>query len=210
MNKWSIILKYKEGLLMIMSKRKIFIIMTLVLAIIFSLTYYLCDKYITKPIIDKENATVVKNGSLSTDDDLSDETKVCLYSGDVKEDELSLGDLKKELNISEDLSVNDLSKSLKDKGYVLVLTSDKELTYKRDPSQTVKPDKYYIGEKEGYLAIYKTDDNGILQIEKDEDVYRDSKKIDSLTPADITKIKNFEFEYDNKDDAEEKLSEFLS
>lgn len=195
---------------MIMSKRKIFIIMTLVLAIIFSLTYYLCDKYITKPIIDKENATVVKNGSLSTDDDLSDETKVCLYSGDVKEDELSLGDLKKELNISEDLSVNDLSKSLKDKGYVLVLTSDKELTYKRDPSQTVKPDKYYIGEKEGYLAIYKTDDNGILQIEKDEDVYRDSKKIDSLTPADITKIKNFEFEYDNKDDAEEKLSEFLS
>ncbi|WP_294403323.1 hypothetical protein [uncultured Clostridium sp.] len=194
---------------MVMSKRKIFIIMTLLLAIIFSLTYYLCDRYITKPIIDKENATVVNNGNSNTDD-LSDETKVCLYSGDIKEDEISLGDLKKELNIIEDLSVADLSQSLKDKGYVLVLTSDKELTYKRDPSQTVKPDKYYIGEKDGYLAVYKTDDNGILQIEKDEDIYRDSKKIDSLTPADISKIKNFEFEYDNKDDAEEKLSEFLS
>lgn len=194
---------------MVISKRKIFIIMTLLLAIIFSLTYYLCDRYITKPIIDKENATVVNNDNSNTDD-LSDETRVCLYSGDIKEDELSLGDLKKELNISEDLSVADLSQSLKDKGYVLVLTSDKELTYKRDPSQTVKPDKYYIGEKDGYLAVYKTDDNGILQIEKDEDIYRDSKKIDSLTPADISKIKNFEFEYDNKDDAEEKLSEFLS
>ncbi|WP_294155271.1 hypothetical protein [uncultured Clostridium sp.] len=194
---------------MVMSKRKIFIIMTLLLAIIFSLTYYLCDRYITKPIIDKENATVVNNDNSNTDD-LSDETRVCLYSGDIKEEELSLGDLKKELNISEDLSVADLSQSLKDKGYVLVLTSDKELTYKRDPSQTVKPDKYYIGEKDGYLAVYKTDDNGILQIEKDEDIYRDSKKIDSLTPADISKIKNFEFEYDNKDDAEEKLSEFLS
>lgn len=193
---------------MVMSKKKIFILMTLLLAIIFSLTYYLCDKYITKPIIDKENATVVKNNNLN--DDLSNETRVCLYSGDIKEDELSLGDLKKELNISEDLSVTDLSKSLKDKGYVLVLTSDKELTYKRDPSQTVKPDKYYIGEKDGYLAVYKTDSNGILQIEKDEDVYRDSKKIDGLTPADISKIKNFEFEYDNKDEAEEKLSEFLS
>ena len=193
---------------MVMSKKKIFILMTLLLAIIFSLTYYLCDKYITKPIIDKENATVVKNNNLN--DDLSDETRVCLYSGDIKEDELSLGDLKKELNISEDLSVTDLSKSLKDKGYVLVLTSDKELTYKRDPSQTVKPDKYYIGEKDGYLAVYKTDSNGILQIEKDEDIYRDSKKIDGLTPADISKIKNFEFEYDNKDEAEEKLSEFLS
>lgn len=194
---------------MVMSKRKIFIIMTLLLAIIFSLTYYLCDRYITKPIIDKENATVVNKDNSNTDD-LSDETRVCLYSGDIKEEELSLGDLKKELNISEDLSVADLSQSLKDKGYVLVLTSDKELTYKRDPSQTVKPDKYYIGEKDGYLAVYKTDDNGILQIEKDEDIYRDSKKIDSLTPADISKIKNFEFEYDNKDDAEEKLSEFLS
>lgn len=194
---------------MVISKRKIFIIMTLLLAIIFSLTYYLCDRYITKPIIDKENATVVNNDNSNTDD-LSDETRVCLYSGDIKEEELSLGDLKKELNISEDLSVADLSQSLKDKGYVLVLTSDKELTYKRDPSQTVKPDKYYIGEKDGYLAVYKTDDNGILQIEKDEDIYRDSKKIDSLTPADISKIKNFEFEYDNKDDAEEKLSEFLS
>lgn len=193
---------------MVMSKKKIFILMTLLLAIIFSLTYYLCDKYITKPIIDKENATVVKNNNLN--DDLSNETRVCLYSGDIKEDELSLGDLKKELNISEDLSVTDLSKSLKDKGYVLALTSDKELTYKRDPSQTVKPDKYYIGEKDGYLAVYKTDSNGILQIEKDEDVYRDSKKIDGLTPADISKIKNFEFEYDNKDEAEEKLSEFLS
>lgn len=193
---------------MVMSKKKIFILMTLLLAIIFSLTYYLCDKYITKPIIDKENATVVKNNNLN--DDLSDETRVCLYSGDIKEDELSLGDLKKELNISEDLSVTDLSKSLKDKGYVLALTSDKELTYKRDPSQTVKPDKYYIGEKDGYLAVYKTDSNGILQIEKDEDIYRDSKKIDGLTPSDISKIKNFEFEYDNKDEAEEKLSEFLS
>ena len=193
---------------MVMSKKKIFILMTLLLAIIFSLTYYLCDKYITKPIIDKENATVVKNNNLN--DDLSNETRVCLYSGDIKEDELSLGDLKKELNISEDLSVTDLSKSLKDKGYVLALTSDKELTYKRDPSQTVKPDKYYIGEKDGYLAVYKTDSNGILQIEKDEDIYRDSKKIDGLTPADISKIKNFEFEYDNKDEAEEKLSEFLS
>lgn len=194
--------------MVINKKRRMFVIMTIILAIIFSLTYYLCDKYITKPITEKENATVVnKNDSNS---DLSDETKVCLYSGDVKEDELSLGELKKQLNISDDLNESELSKELRHKGYVLVLTSDKELTFKRDPSQTVKPNKYYIGEKDGYLAIYKTDDNGTLMIEKDEDIYRESKKIDNLTPADITKIKNFQYEYDNKDDAEENLSEFLS
>lgn len=192
---------------MIMNKKRMFVVMTVLLAIIFSLTYYFCDKYITKPIVEKENATVVNNDSSN---DLSDETKVCLYSGDVKEDELSLGDLKKQLNIGDDLTETELSKALKVKGYVLVLTSEKELTFKRDPSQTVKPNKYYIGEKDGYLAIYKTDENGTLLIENSDDVYNDRKTIDSLTPADITKIKNFKYEYDTKEEAEENLSEFLS
>lgn len=192
---------------MIMNKKRMFVVMTVLLAIIFSLTYYFCDKYITKPIVEKENATVVNNDSSN---DLSDETKVCLYSGDVKEDELSLGALKKQLNIGDDLTETELSKALKDKGYVLVLTSEKELTFKRDPSQTVKPNKYYIGEKDGYLAIYKTDENGTLLIENSDDVYNDRKTIDSLTPADITKIKNFKYEYDTKEEAEENLSEFLS
>ena len=192
---------------MIMNKKRMFVVMTVLLAIIFSLTYYFCDKYITKPIVEKENATVVNNDSSN---DLSDETKVCLYSGDVKEDELSLGDLKKQLNIGDDLTETELSKALKDKGYVLVLTSEKELTFKRDPSQTVKPNKYYIGEKDGYLAIYKTDENGTLLIENSDDVYNDRKTIDSLTQADITKIKNFKYEYDTKEEAEENLSEFLS
>ena len=192
---------------MIMNKKRMFVVMTVLLAIIFSLTYYFCDKYITKPIVEKENATVVNNDSSN---DLSDETKVCLYSGDVKEDELSLGDLKKQLNRGDDLTETELSKALKDKGYVLVLTSEKELTFKRDPSQTVKPNKYYIGEKDGYLAIYKTDENGTLLIENSDDVYNDRKTIDSLTPADITKIKNFKYEYDTKEEAEENLSEFLS
>lgn len=192
-----------------MNKRKMFVVMTLLLAIIFSLTYYLCDRYVTnRPSIEKENATVVDKTSSETD--LSDETKICLYSGEVKEEELSLGDLKKQLNIGDELNKSDLSKALKDKGYVLVLTSEKELTYKRDPSQTVKPNKYYIGEKDGYFAIYKTDKDGTLMIEDDGSVYKDYKKVDSLTPADITKIKNFEFEYDTKEEAEENLSEFLS
>lgn len=191
------------------SKRKMFVVMTVLLAIIFSITYYLCDKYMSKrPSIEKDNAQVVDK--INTENDLSDETKICLYSGEVKEDELSLGDLKKQLNLSDDLSKAELSKALKDKGYALVLTSEEELTYKRDPSQSVKPNKYYIGEKDGYFAIYKTDENGTLMLENDESVYKDYKKVDSLTPADITKIKNFEFEYDTKDEAEENLSEFLS
>ena len=77
-------------------------------------------------------------------------------------------------------------------------------------SKSVKPNKYYIGEKDGFLAIYKTDKDGTLLIENSEDVYSDNKKVDNLREIDKNKIKNFEFEYDSKEDAEESLSEFLS
>ena len=84
------------------------------------------------------------------------------------------------------------------------------MTYKRDVSKSIKPNKYYIGEKDGFLAIYKTDNDGTLLIENSEDVYSNNKKVDNLRESDKNKIKNFEFEYDTKEDAEEGLSEFLS
>ena len=121
-----------------------------------------------------------------------------------------MSELKKELNIDKNLTETELSKALKDKGYVLEVESNGEMTYKRDASKAVKPNKYYIGEKDGFLAIYKTDDNGTLSIENSEDVYTNSKKVDKLSEIDKEKIKNFELEYNSKDDAEESLSEFLS
>ena len=36
------------------------------------------------------------------------------------------------------------------------------------------------------------------------------KKVENLRESDKNKIRNFEFEYNSKDDAEESLSEFLS
>jgi hypothetical protein len=49
-----------------------------------------------------------------------------------------------------------------------------------------------------------------LAIENSEDVYSNNKKVDSLREGDKQKIKNFEFEYNSKDEAEEGISEFLS
>lgn len=99
---------------------------------------------------------------------------------------------------------------MKEIGYELEDAGESELTFKREASKSVNPNKYYIGEKEGYLAIYKSDDNGNLFIEKDSDVYKDHKKVEMLPEDDKTKISNFDLEYDTKEDAEEDLSEFLS
>lgn len=189
------------------SKKKLFISMTIILALIFSLTYYLSDRYLTNKNAENNTTTAVE---INKDDELNDNTKIYLYAGEKKEKEATLAELKKELNIDGNLTQSELSKALKDKGYVLEIESNGEMTYKRDISKSVKPNKYYIGEKDKYLAIFKTDDNGTLSIENSEDVYSNSKKVDNLREIDKNKIKNFELEYDSKEDAEESLSEFLS
>ena len=189
------------------SKKKLFISMTIILALIFSITYYLSDKYITNKNAENNTTTAVE---INEDDELNDNTKIYLYAGEKKEKEATLAELKKELNLDGNLTQAELSKALKDKGYVLEIESNGEMTYKRDISQSVKPNKYYIGEKDGFLAIFKTDSDGTLSIENSEDVYSNSKKVNNLREIDKNKIKNFELEYDSKEDAEESLSEFLS
>ncbi|MDO5518572.1 MAG: hypothetical protein Q4F66_13535 [Clostridium sp.] len=190
------------------NKRKLFISITMVLALIFSLTYCLADIYLmNKKNAEKENTAVATQ---NTEKNLEDETKICLISGDKTQDELSLKDFKSKYNLDSNMTLNNLCSELKEQGYELDGAEDSKLIFKKEASSSLKPNKYYIGEKDGYLAIYKTDENANAFIEKDQDVYRDNKKVDDLTEDDKTKIKNFEFEYDNKDDAEEDLSEFLS
>jgi hypothetical protein len=156
------------------NKKKLFIGMTLTLVIIFFITYYLSDKYIANKNI-KNNA--VEASQINKNNQLSDNTKIYLFSGENKEKESTIAELKKELNINGDLTKGELSKALSEKGYVLELNDNGEMTYKRDISKAIKPNKYYIGEKDGFLAIYKTDKDGILMIENSEDVYSNNKKV---------------------------------
>jgi len=189
------------------NKKKLFISMTIILVLIFSITYYLSDRYITNENA-KNNAVLASKNK--KDNSINDNTKIYLFAGEKKEKESTIADLKKELNIDGNLTKADLSKALKDKGYVLEIESNGAMTYKRDISKCVKPNKYYIGEKDGFLAIYKTDNDGTLLIENSKDVYSNNKKVENLREADKNKIENFEFEYNSKEDAEESLSEFLS
>lgn len=189
------------------NKKKLFISMTIILALIFSITYYLSDKYITNK---KAINNAVEASEINKSNELSDSKKIYLFSGEKKEKELTIADLKKELKIDGNLTQAELSKVLKDKGYALEIEANGSMTYKKNDSKSVKPNKYYIGEKDGFLAIFKTDKDGILLIENSEDVYSESKKVADLREMDKNKIKNFEFEYDSKEDAEESLSEFLS
>lgn len=189
------------------NKRKLFVFITISLALIFTLTYCIADIYMMKKKAEKENTAVATQ---NTEKNIADDMKICLMSGDNTDEELSLKDLREKYNLDSALTINKICSALKEIGYELEDAGESELTFKREASKSVNPNKYYIGEKEGYLAIYKSDDNGNLFIEKDSDVYRDHKKVEMLPEDDKIKINSFELEYDTKEDAEEDLSEFLS
>lgn len=190
------------------NKRKLFAVITLSLAVIFTLTYFIADRYMMNKKNSKKEIKTVATQNI--ENNIEDDMKICLMSGDNTDDELSLKDLREKFNLDSALTINKLCSALKEKGYELEDADESELTFKREVSKSVNPNKYYIGEKEGYLAIYKSDDNGNLIIENDTDVYKDNKKVEMLPEDDKIKISNFELEYDTKEDAEEDLSEFLS
>ena len=72
----------------------------------------------------------------------------------------------------------------------------------------LEKNKYYIGEKDGYIAIFKTGEDGRAFIEKPEDV--STKKIEDLPEVDRNKIKNFEKKYDTREECEENITNYIS
>ncbi|CDH89943.1 conserved hypothetical protein [Clostridium botulinum B str. Eklund 17B (NRP)] len=178
------------------------------LAIIFSLTYYLVDKS-----VNNKNLLQTSQEKVNTDveiNKLEDSVKVALFAGDKKESDMTVAQIKQQLNIDGDLTKEELIKILKNSGYALDLTSNSQIMFKRDTSNALEPNKYYIGEKDGYLAIYQTDEKGNASIKNSEDVFLDNKPIENLRDVDKSKIKNFELKYNTKDEAEESVSELIS
>ncbi|MBE6072578.1 MAG: hypothetical protein E7208_11560 [Clostridium butyricum] len=192
---------------MINNKVKLFVSMTIALALIFSATYICMDNYYNK---ESKEPNIATQNTMNEGNILNDKVKVVLFAGDKKENEYSLLELKEKFNITEDLTDSGLIKLLEKEGYVLNVEANNEMMFKRDVSKTLEANKYYIGEKNGFLAIYKTDDDGELKIENPSDVYSDFKTVDSFGKIDKEKIRNFEFMYNSKEEAEENLSEFLS
>ncbi|AOR23062.1 hypothetical protein [Clostridium taeniosporum] len=190
------------------NKKKLSVICILILAIIFSLTYYLVDRS-----VNNKNLLQTSQKKVNTDTEinkLQDDIKVSLFAGDKKESDMTVAQIKKKLNIDGDLTKDELVKILKNSGYSLDITSNNQIMFKKDSSSNLEPNKYYIGEKDGHLAIYETDKDGNASVKNSEDVFSDNKPVQNLREVDRSKIKNFELKYDTKDEAEESISELIS
>ena len=175
----------------------------------FFATYFITDR-LTNPKYVKNNGEeekTVYNNTKALDDNMV----LILMNEGVVEKEQSISEFKKENFITSEISQQFIVNFFEANGYNLEELQDEKVVFNKDGATSVlQPNKYYIGEKDGYFAIYKTDADGKLTIENEDDVYRNSRPISFLKGEDLDEIKKMKNCYDTKDEAIEKLTAYIS
>ena len=195
----------KEKKKSIRNKVTLFIVL---LIVCFFSTYFIVDRLTNskhKDVSDNQSKTIVYNNTNS----LSDDMKIILKVDGVVEKSETLKDFKLDNEID---SVNEqfLVDYYASKGYSVESLSEKKVVLNKDKEVILEPNKYYLGEKDGYFAIYKSDENGKVFIEDESDIYRSSGMVNTIPENDQEDIKNFKLGYDTKNEAKEILSGYIS
>lgn len=204
--------KYANNFNTLKTKISLAIFIISLFIICFLLSYFVSD-YLTNPKYrvenDNYNNKTVYN---ETSNYLDDNIFVTLKTIDNIDFSESLSKLKNVMNLEGNLTLDSLSKELSKVGYKLSDWNESKLIYVRSEevnSTALEPNKYYLGAEEGYISIFKTDENGKV-IEEEKKVYTEYKPLSDLPEIDQEAIKNNEFFFDTKDEALIKLSEMVS
>lgn len=108
------------------------------------------------------------------------------------------------------LEISDINKFLEDmysKGsYEILDFNDKSIILKELNNKVFDAGMYYIGEKDGYVTVFKADKDGKLFVEN-EKVDISNKKVDSLPITDREMVRNYELKSDNREGVQYILSE---
>ena len=197
------------------NKKKMGIVVSAItiLAICFCVSYFITD-YMRNPnrerveVTNEEEKTVYNQVSKV----IKDNATIILKTGDKIDTEEQMTALKERLNLIGDITKEILSEELAKQGYKIEEMSDLKYTFLRaeEDSNKVEPNKFFIGEKDGFLAVYKSDENGKLTITAEKDVFRDNKRVKDLPEREQDKIKNFQFIYDSREKAIEDITELIS
>ena len=176
---------------------------TFLLAILFCSTYFLTLSLF-------KNNTTENQSVFSNNDYLSDDIFIALKTNNLTDILEKLSNLKLKFNLSNNLTEEDLIKALSKKGYILSNKTNEKLTFTRtDIKNEFKANMYYIGEENGYICLFKTDENGNI-MNSEKTVYNTSKPISMLPEVDQEYIKNNNLFFEDKTKALEQISEIIS
>ena len=170
------------------NKKKVITISAFLIVGLFFSTYYIVNKKIEQRDLKYLNTLAEETNASKANVILKNDLKVAFYTENSKDKVTTIKALIDEYKISS--------------------RSSEGIIFKRDSKDSLEKNTYYIGEKDGYLAIYKTDDNGNLNIHK---VYSDDISIDNFMEVDANKIKNYKyFNSKNLNEVEEKITELTT
>ncbi|MDU1053809.1 hypothetical protein [Clostridium baratii] len=191
------------------NKKKFITISAFLIVGLFFSTYYIVNKKIEQRDLKYLNTLAEETNASKANEILKNDLKVSFYTENTKDKVTTIKALIDEYKIDKNtVTENELAKAVSKDGYKLSSRSSEGIIFKRDSKDSLEKNTYYIGEKDGYLAIYKTDDNGNLNIHK---VYSDDISIDNFMEVDANKIKNYKyFNSKNLNEVEEKITELTT
>lgn len=119
--------------------------------------------------------------------ELREDLVIALYTGEKLEKTLSLYMFKEKYGIEKIITEEVIKEALKAEGYLLDNKGERVFSFKKEKEKKENSNKYHIGEKDGYLAIFKSDENGDMHIVTQ---YETSLDLIRLRPEEYEKIKN--------------------
>lgn len=186
-------------------------VLAIILAVIVFSGVYLGSYYYNLGKIAKVNANVeqtnVENTNVLKDDIVIMFMKKNQQNIEEIYYQVTVSELKERLKLDK-VSEKELETMLKEKGYSKVKSEDNKIIFTKEEGTGLTPNKYYLGDKDGNIAIFKTDENGKAFIEKPSDV--SVKKLYSLPKMDSDIIKSFGRQFDTREECEEELSAYVS
>lgn len=180
------------------------------LSICFAASYLITD-YLTNPNKKRVEATEEDRNVLNQNGIyLSNDVKVTLKDSENTITKKKLSEIKGEFNLPEETTKERLVSILKEKGYNLEEEKENELVFQKDLTKTVEANKYFLGEFEGNIVVYKSNENGKLEkVDMDLSQYR-LRKVESLSVQEQEMIRNNDFIYESLDAAMEAISGYSS
>ncbi|MGL5767780.1 MAG: hypothetical protein ACRCX8_19270 [Sarcina sp.] len=120
---------------------------------------------------------------------------------------VTVGEFKKKLNVKE-LSKDELINALGKEGYKESTAKDGNLAFTKENGTGLEANKYYIGDKDGYIAIFKTDEKGNAFIEKQSDI--SNRRTKYFPQPDIELIEGFELKFNTRQECEDVIINYTT
>lgn len=192
------------------SKVDYFIIFTLSVVLIFAISFNVAIKLINRNAIKSNENVDVLSKTRTVERILSENSKIILKlrnnNTEVSKLEVSLQELKN--FIAGDITLNKVKEYYSKDNFEFVEEKQNEILFVKDTPYV--PGRYYIGVTDkDFIVVFKCDYYGNLYIEKPEEDITD-RNLETFPESAQKSLKEFKYEYENKEEALDELMAICS